>query len=58
MVFIFFRRQIIEEERIRMLKEHVKNLVGYLPKGLLTANDLPHLGTDVVDRIVQNKNQC
>ncbi|XP_018580370.1 meiosis-specific nuclear structural protein 1-like [Anoplophora glabripennis] len=52
------RRQVIEEERIRMLKEHVKNLVGYLPKGLLTANDLPHLGADVVNNIVQNKNQC
>lgn len=38
-----------------MLKEHVKNLVGYLPKGLLTADDLPHLGADIVDHIIQNK---
>ncbi|KAJ8921789.1 hypothetical protein NQ315_008415 [Exocentrus adspersus] len=47
------RREIVEEERIRMLKDHVKNLIGYLPKGLLTADDLPHLGADIVDRIVQ-----
>ncbi|ERL94884.1 hypothetical protein D910_12157 [Dendroctonus ponderosae] len=38
-----FRNKIIEEERIRLLKTHVKNLVGYLPKGLLKPNDLPHL---------------
>lgn len=38
------RKQIVEEERIRMLKDHVKNLIGFLPKGLLTKDDLPHIG--------------
>ncbi len=27
-----FRRRIIEEERIRLLQEHAKPLLGYLPK--------------------------
>uniref|UniRef100_A0A6P7GG54 Meiosis-specific nuclear structural protein 1 n=1 Tax=Diabrotica virgifera virgifera TaxID=50390 RepID=A0A6P7GG54_DIAVI len=45
------RRRVIEEERIRMLQEHVKNLVGYLPKGLLKVEDLPYLSTDVVDHV-------
>lgn len=43
------RRKIVEEERIQLLKEHVKNLVGYLPKGLLRPDDLPHLGSDIID---------
>jgi len=43
------RRKIIEEERIQLLKEHVKNLIGYLPKGLLKPDDLPYLGSDIVD---------
>uniref|UniRef100_A0A6P7H8V9 Meiosis-specific nuclear structural protein 1 n=1 Tax=Diabrotica virgifera virgifera TaxID=50390 RepID=A0A6P7H8V9_DIAVI len=45
------RRRVIEEERIKMLQEHVKNLVGYLPKGLLKVEDLPYLSTDVVDHV-------
>ena len=27
-----FRRQIIEEERQRLLREHATKLLGYLPK--------------------------
>ncbi|CAG9835454.1 unnamed protein product [Diabrotica balteata] len=45
------RRKVIEEERIRMLQEHVKNLVGYLPKGLLKVEDLPYLSADVVNHV-------
>jgi hypothetical protein len=44
-----FRRRIIEEERLRLLKEHAKNLIGYLPKGVLRADDLPYLGSDLVN---------
>jgi hypothetical protein len=43
------RRRIIEEERLRLLKEHAKNLIGYLPKGVLRADDLPYLGSDLVN---------
>ncbi|XP_076818490.1 meiosis-specific nuclear structural protein 1-like [Clavelina lepadiformis] len=32
------RRQIIEEERQRLLKEHATKLLGYLPKGVLTSD--------------------
>ncbi|KAJ8930364.1 hypothetical protein NQ314_016842 [Rhamnusium bicolor] len=46
------RRRIIETERIRMLNNHVKNLIGYLPKGLLKPEDLPHLGKDILDQII------
>ena len=27
-----FRKKIIEEERMRLLRQHAPNLVGYLPK--------------------------
>ena len=27
-----FRKQIIEEERLRLLQQHAPNLVGYMPK--------------------------
>ncbi|XP_050306031.1 meiosis-specific nuclear structural protein 1-like [Anthonomus grandis grandis] len=40
------RRKIIEEERIVLLKDHVKNLIGYLPKGLLKPEDLPYICGD------------
>lgn len=53
-LIIFYRQKIIEEERVRMLKEHVKNLIGYLPKGVLKSNDLPHLGNDVMDEYLQH----
>lgn len=46
----YFRKRLIQEERIRMLQEHAQNLIGYLPKGILTPEDLPYLGSDVVDR--------
>ena len=29
------RKQIIEEERQRLLREHAAKLLGYLPKGVL-----------------------
>jgi len=32
------RRQIIEDERQRLLKEHATKLLGYLPKGVLTSD--------------------
>ncbi|KAJ8979961.1 hypothetical protein NQ317_006406 [Molorchus minor] len=44
------RKRIIEEERMRMLKEHIENLVGYIPKGLLRPDDLPQLGSDIFER--------
>jgi nucleotidyltransferase/DNA polymerase involved in DNA repair len=40
-----FRKQIIEEERLRLLQKHAPNLVGYLPKvrELLRASQhVPH----------------
>lgn len=40
------RRQIIEEERQRLLKRHATQLLGYLPKGLLREDDLEHLDED------------
>ncbi|XP_030760355.1 meiosis-specific nuclear structural protein 1 [Sitophilus oryzae] len=43
------RRKIIEEERLAMLKEHVNNVIGYLPKGLLRPDDLPLLGSDLTE---------
>lgn len=32
-----------------MLQEHAYNLIGYLPKGILQPDDLPHLASEVVD---------
>ncbi|GJQ85766.1 hypothetical protein Trydic_g20328 [Trypoxylus dichotomus] len=43
------RREIIEEERLKMLKEHAKNLIGHIPRGVLREDDLEHLGDAVAD---------
>lgn len=50
--FIFCRRKVIEEERLRLLKEHASNLIGYLPPGVLRADDLPHLGSEFTNRFM------
>lgn len=42
-----YRRQIIEEERIKLLKEHAGKLLGYLPKGVIRdSKDLESLGDE------------
>ncbi|CAF3421056.1 unnamed protein product [Rotaria sp. Silwood1] len=41
------RKQIIEEERIKLLREHAHRLLGYLPKGVIRdEKDLDYLGND------------
>lgn len=41
------RRQIVEEERQKILREHAIRLLGYLPKGVIrTEDDLDELGDD------------
>lgn len=38
--WIFFSRQkIIEEERIKLLKEHAAQLIGFFPPGILRESD-------------------
>jgi hypothetical protein len=44
----FCRKHMIEEERLRILKEHAGNLIDYLPRGVLREDDLPHLGSEFV----------
>lgn len=34
-----FRQEIIEEERIKILKDHAVNLIGFLPSGILRESD-------------------
>jgi hypothetical protein len=42
------RRQIIEEERQRLLAEHASKLIGHLPRGVIrSTRDLEGLGEDV-----------
>lgn len=41
---LLFRQRMIEEERIKLLKEHAQNLAGYLPPGLLKPEDKEILG--------------
>ncbi|XP_049770815.1 meiosis-specific nuclear structural protein 1-like [Schistocerca cancellata] len=41
------RRRRIEEERLRMLKEHASRLIGFMPPGVLREDDLPHLGPEL-----------
>ncbi|XP_067104860.1 meiosis-specific nuclear structural protein 1 [Osmerus mordax] len=41
-----FRRQIIEEERQKLLKLHATKLLGYLPKGIFREDDLEHFDED------------
>ena len=38
------KARMIEEERIRILKEHAPKLLGYFPKGCLRQSDLEILG--------------
>lgn len=49
LICLFFRQRIIEEERIKMLQEHAHRLIGYLPRGLLRAEDLPYLQSEVME---------
>jgi hypothetical protein len=45
-----YRRKIIEEERIRLLKEHATKLLGYLPKGVIRdESDLDAMGVEFKD---------
>mmetsp|Transcript_60198 Transcript_60198/g.83630 ORF Transcript_60198/g.83630 Transcript_60198/m.83630 type:complete len:168 (+) Transcript_60198:3-506(+) len=45
------RREIIEQERQRMLREHAVKLLGYLPKGVITGDaDLEMLGEEFKER--------
>lgn len=45
-IFLFCRKKLIAEERIKMLKEHASNLIGYLPNGVLTEEDIAELGPE------------
>ena len=38
------RNQIIEEERMRILQENIEKLVGHIPKGILSEEDIDALG--------------
>lgn len=40
---------MIEEERLRILKEHAENLIGHIPRGVLREEDLIHLGGAVYE---------
>jgi hypothetical protein len=46
----FSRKHMIEEERLHMLKEHASKLIDYLPPGVLREDDLPHLGSEIIER--------
>lgn len=41
---------MVEDERLRMLQEHAKHVLGYLPKGVLRPLDLPHIGSALIDK--------
>uniref|UniRef100_A0A1B6CBQ1 Meiosis-specific nuclear structural protein 1 n=1 Tax=Clastoptera arizonana TaxID=38151 RepID=A0A1B6CBQ1_9HEMI len=43
------RRKLIEEERLRMLKQHASKLIGYLPRGLLRDDDFVQLGENFTE---------
>lgn len=55
------RKRMIEEERLRMLKEHASRLIGYLPRGVLREDDLPHLGSEFMKHYaetVESSSKC
>lgn len=41
------KQQLLAEERIKTLKKHTPNLIGYLPKGVIDQSDLQHLDAEV-----------
>lgn len=46
---------MIEEERIRLLKEHAARLIGFLPPGVLREDDLPHLGSEILEKYQEHE---
>lgn len=51
-----YRREIIEEERQRMLKEHAGKLLGYLPRGVIMGEkDLQLLGPEFQEEYRRNQ---
>lgn len=50
-----YRRKLIEEERRKMLQEHAEHLLGYLPKGVLRADDLEYLGGTFKEQFLGKK---
>eukprot|EP01062_Namystynia_karyoxenos_P058858 TRINITY_DN50312_c0_g1_i1.p2 TRINITY_DN50312_c0_g1~~TRINITY_DN50312_c0_g1_i1.p2 ORF type:complete len:487 (+),score=269.74 TRINITY_DN50312_c0_g1_i1:85-1461(+) len=47
------KREIIRQERARLLREHASRLVGYLPKGVLTDEDMQTLGISSLDDLAR-----
>nr|XP_022906666.1 meiosis-specific nuclear structural protein 1 [Onthophagus taurus] len=43
------KQQIIDEERLKMLQEHAKNVIGFLQPGVLQEKDLEYLDCEVVE---------
>lgn len=46
----------MNEERLKILKEHAGNLIGFLPKGVITESDLEHLGPEVKEFYSKREN--
>ncbi|CAH0559184.1 unnamed protein product [Brassicogethes aeneus] len=44
------RLQVIEEERMNMLKQHYQNLIGFLPKGIFKPGDLTEISTGITQK--------
>lgn len=44
-----FRQNIIREERVKMIEQHAKNLMGFFPRGLIEPEDLAFIKCDLAD---------
>lgn len=49
------KRQLIEEERRRIIAEHADDVLCFLPKHTVQAEDLPYLGDKVRQKYQSNR---
>ena len=49
------KESLIEEERQKLLREHAHKLIGFLPIGVLSEEDLERLGRDDINLLYKSR---
>ena len=49
------KESLIEEERQKLLREHAHKLIGFLPIGVLSEEDLERLGRDDINLLYKSE---
>ena len=51
------KETLIEEERLKLLQEHAHKLIGFLPIGILSEEDLEKLGREDINILYKSRQQ-